>query len=195
MLKQAVTSISELVGYSDRVIINLDFADVSSIMKNAGRAHMGVGIASGREKAEQAAMAAVASPLLETSINGATGVLINVTGAADLGLDDVETAANIVMEAANPEANIIFGATFSEDFEDEMRVTVIATGFDEKKPESKGIYSSSKPGRGQQAAEHSRRCRFGHQRHRRDLQDLQQVKNAFISPGAKHRGRFLRNLP
>jgi cell division protein FtsZ len=93
-------------------------------------------------------MAAVASPLLETSINGATGVLINVTGAADLGLDDVETAANIVMEAANPEANIIFGATFSEDFEDEMRVTVIATGFDEKKPESKGIYSSSKPAAG-----------------------------------------------
>ena len=148
VLKQAVTSISELVGYSDRVIINLDFADVSSIMKNAGRAHMGVGIASGREKAEQAAMAAVASPLLETSINGATGVLINVTGAADLGLDDVETAANIVMEAANPEANIIFGAAFDDNLEDEMRVTVIATGFDEKKPESKGIYSSSKPAAG-----------------------------------------------
>ena len=144
VLKQAVSSISELVGYSDRVIINLDFADVSSIMKNAGRAHMGVGTASGREKAEQAAMTAVASPLLETSINGATGVLINVTGSADLGLDDVETAANIVMEAANPEANIIFGATFSEEFEDEMRVTVIATGFDEKKkPETKGIYSSA----------------------------------------------------
>ena len=104
---------------------------------------MGVGIASGREKAEQAAMAAVASPLLETSINGATGVLINVTGSADLGLDDVETAANIVMEAANPEANIIFGATFSEEFEDQMRVTVIATGFDEKKPEpKKGAFSS-----------------------------------------------------
>ena len=144
VLKQAVTSISELVGYSDRVIINLDFADVSSIMKNAGRAHMGVGTASGREKAEQAAMAAVASPLLETSINGATGVLINVTGSADLGLDDVETAANIVMEAANPEANIIFGATFSDEFEDEMRVTVIATGFDERKTESKGIYSAAK---------------------------------------------------
>ena len=86
-------------------------------------------------------MAAVASPLLETSINGATGVLINVTGSQDLSLDDVETASNIVMEAANPEANIIFGATFSEDFEDEMRVTVIATGFDveklseEQKPE------------------------------------------------------------
>ncbi|MBQ1371726.1 MAG: cell division protein FtsZ, partial [Oscillospiraceae bacterium] len=142
VLKQAVTSISELVSYSDRVIINLDFADVSAVMKNAGRAHMGVGIASGRDKAEQAAMSAVASPLLETSINGATGVLINVTGSQDLSLDDVETASNIVMEAANPDANIIFGATCSEEFEDEMRVTVIATGFDadkknqeEKKPE------------------------------------------------------------
>ena len=132
VLKMAVTSISELVGYSDRVIINLDFADVSAVMKDAGRAHMGVGVASGREKAEQAAMAAVASPLLETSINGATGVLVNVTGSAELTLDDVETAAGIVQEAANPEANIIFGATYSEEFEDEMRVTVIATGFDQK---------------------------------------------------------------
>ena len=132
VLKMAVTSISELVGYSDRVIINLDFADVSAVMKDAGRAHMGVGVASGREKAEQAAMAAVASPLLETSINGATGVLVNVTGSAELTLDDVETAAGIVQEAANPEANIIFGATYSDEFEDEMRVTVIATGFDQK---------------------------------------------------------------
>ena len=132
VLKMAVTSISELVGYSDRVIINLDFADVSAVMKDAGRAHMGVGIASGREKAEQAAMAAVASPLLETSINGATGVLVNVTGSVELSLDDVETAAGIVQEAANPEANIIFGATYSEAFEDEMRVTVIATGFEQK---------------------------------------------------------------
>ena len=132
VLKMAVTSISELVGYSDRVIINLDFADVSAVMKDAGRAHMGVGIASGREKAEQAAMAAVASPLLETSINGATGVLVNVTGSAELSLDDVETAAGIVQEAANPEANIIFGATYSKEFEDEMRVTVIATGFEQR---------------------------------------------------------------
>ena len=138
VLKQAVTSISELVSYSERVIINLDFADVSAVMKNAGRAHMGVGTASGRDKAEQAAMTAVASPLLETSINGATGVLINVTGSQDLSLDDVETASNIVMEAANPEANIIFGATYTDEFEDEMRVTVIATGFDgDKKPEEK----------------------------------------------------------
>ena len=130
VLKQAVTSISELVAYSDRVIINLDFADVSAVMKDAGRAHMGVGIATGREKAEQAALAAVSSPLLETSINGATGVLVNVTGSSELTLDDVETAAGIVQEAANPDANIIFGATVSEDFEDEMRVTVIATGFE-----------------------------------------------------------------
>ena len=130
VLKQAVTSISELVGYSENVIINLDFADVSAVMKDAGRAHMGVGVASGREKAEQAALAAVASPLLETSINGATGVLVNVTGSTEMTLDDVETAAGIVQEAANPDANIIFGATASDDFQDEMRVTVIATGFD-----------------------------------------------------------------
>jgi len=135
VLKQAVTSISELVGYSENVIINLDFADVSAVMKDAGRAHMGVGIASGREKAEQAALAAVASPLLETSINGATGVLVNVTGSAELTLDDVETAASIVQEAANPEANIIFGATSSDEFEDEMRVTVIATGFEKEEAE------------------------------------------------------------
>ena len=136
VLKQAVTSISELVGYSDRVIINLDFADVSAVMKDAGRAHMGVGVANGREMAEQAALAAVASPLLETSINGATGVLVNVTGSAELTLDDVETAANIVQEAANPEANIIFGATYSDEFVDSMRVTVIATGFEQKASEA-----------------------------------------------------------
>lgn len=130
VLKQAVTSISELVGFSKNVIINLDFADVSAVMKSAGRAHMGVGTASGREKAEQAATAAVSSPLLETSINGATGVLINITGSAEMTLDDVETAAGIVQEAANPDANIIFGATSSESCQDEMRVTVIATGFE-----------------------------------------------------------------
>jgi cell division protein FtsZ len=127
-----VTSIFELVGFSDNVIINLDFADVSAVMKDAGRAHMGVGSAAGREKAEQAATAAVSSPLLETSINGATGVLVNVTGSSEMTLDDVETAAGIVQEAANPDANIIFGATCCDDFQDEMRVTVIATGFELK---------------------------------------------------------------
>ena len=133
VLQQAVQSISDLI--KNTGFINLDFADVSAVMKNAGRAHMGVGTASGREKAEQAATAAVSSPLLETSINGATGVLVNVTGSNEMTLDDVETAAGIVQEAANPDANIIFGATISDEFQDEMRVTVIATGF-EMKPES-----------------------------------------------------------
>ena len=149
VLKQAVTSISELVGYSKNVIINLDFADVSAVMKDAGRAHMGVGVASGREKAEKAALAAINSGLLETSINGATGVLVNVTGSADLTLDDVETAAGIVQENANPDANIIFGATSSDEFEDEMRVTVIATGFEQKKdaaqPKAEGSEAGGAP--------------------------------------------------
>ena len=131
VLKQAVLSISELVGEAGNVVINLDFADVSAVMKDAGRAHMGVGRATGREKAEQAALAAINSPLLETSINGATGVLVNVTGSSEMTLDDVETAAGIVEQAANPEANIIFGATWDENFQDELRVTVIATGFDQ----------------------------------------------------------------
>ena len=133
VLKQAVVSISELVGFSEKVIINLDFADVSAVMKDAGRAHMGVGTASGREKAEMAALAAINSPLLETSINGAVGVLVNVTGSPDLTLDDVETAAGIVQENANPDANIIFGASYSDEYEDEMRVTVIATGFEQRR--------------------------------------------------------------
>ena len=131
VLKQAVTSISELVGFSQNVIINLDFADVSAVMKDAGRAHMGVGTASGREKAEQAATTAVSSPLLETSINGAKGVLINVTGSVDIGLEEVEQAATLVQQAVHPDALTIFGATFDESLDDEIRVTVIATGFDE----------------------------------------------------------------
>jgi len=131
VLKQAVASISELVGFSSNVIINLDFADVSAIMKDAGRAHMGVGVGSGREKAEAAAAAAISSPLLETAINGATGVLVNVTGSPEMTLDEVETAAGIVQEAANPDANIIFGATTDASLQDELRVTVIATGFDQ----------------------------------------------------------------
>ena len=129
VLQQAVQSISDLI--KNTGFINLDFADVSSVMKDAGRAHMGVGRAAGKNKAEEAAKMAIASPLLETSINGAKGVLINVTGSMDIGLEEVETAANLVQEAAHPEANIIFGTTFDESLEDEIRVTLIATGFDE----------------------------------------------------------------
>ncbi len=129
VLLQAVTSISDLI--KNTGFINLDFADVTCIMKDAGFAHMGVGHAAGRGKAEEAARMAVASPLMETSINGARGVLINITGSADMDLEDVETAASLVQEAAHPEANIIFGASFDDTLEDEIRVTVIATGFEE----------------------------------------------------------------
>ena len=129
VLQQAVQSISDLI--KNTGFINLDFADVSAVMKDAGRAHMGVGRAAGKNKAEDAAKMAISSPLMETYINGARGVLINVTGSLDIGLEEVETAANLVQEAAHPEANIIFGATFDEGLEDEIRVTVIATGFDE----------------------------------------------------------------
>ena len=129
VLQQAVQSISDLI--KNTGFINLDFADVSAVMKDAGRAHMGVGRAAGKNKAEEAARMAVSSPLLETSINGARGVLINVTGSMDIGLEEVETAANLVQEAAHPDCNIIFGAAFDESLEDEIRVTVIATGFDE----------------------------------------------------------------
>ncbi len=129
VLRQAVTSISDLI--KNTGFINLDFADVTCIMKDAGFAHMGVGTAIGKGKAEEAARAAIASPLMETSINGAHGVLINITGSADIGLDDVEAAASLVEEAAHPDANIIFGATFDDTMEDQIRVTVIATGFEE----------------------------------------------------------------
>ena len=134
VLRQAVTSISDLI--TNTGFINLDFADVATIMRGAGLAHMGVGYAIGKGKAEEAARMAVSSPLLETSINGARGVLINITGSDDMGLEDVEAAANLVQEAAHPEANIIFGTTFDNTLEDQIRVTVIATGFEEPKAEA-----------------------------------------------------------
>ena len=129
VLQQAVTSISDLI--KNTGFINLDFADVTCIMKEAGFAHMGVGHAAGKGKAEDAARMAVASPLMETSINGARGVLISITGSEDMTLEDVESAANLVQEAAHPEANIIFGASFDSSLQDEIHVTVIATGFSE----------------------------------------------------------------
>ena len=122
--------------------------DFLAFMKDAGMAHMGVGRAAGKNKAEEAAKMAISSPLLETSINGAKGVLINVTGSMDIGLEEVETAANLVQEAAHPEANIIFGAAFDDTLEDELRVTVIATGFDEKEEQpaaAPAAAASSKP--------------------------------------------------
>ena len=130
VLQQAVQSISDLI--KNTGFINLDFADVRSIMKDAGYAHMGVGSAKGAGKAENAAKAAISSPLLETSIAGAHGVIINITSSPDIGLEDVETAAGLITQSAHPDANIIWGTAFDENLSDEMRVTVVATGFDNK---------------------------------------------------------------
>jgi len=141
VLIKAVSSISELIKSTG--FINLDFADVTAIMKGAGLAHMGVGRADGKNKAEEAARLAVSSPLMETSIDGARGVLINITGSRDMGLDDVEAAAMLVQGAAHPDANIIFGASFDEALDDEIIVTVIATGFDEKKAPASSSESSA----------------------------------------------------
>ena len=150
VLRQAVQSISDLI--RDTGFINLDFADVTAIMKNAGMAHMGVGRAAGKGKAEEAARMAISSPLLETSIHGARGVLINVTGSLDIGLEEVEQAASLVQDAVHPDALTIFGATFDESMDDEIRVTVIATGFADGKsaaaaaPAEEKKAAESKPG-------------------------------------------------
>ena len=138
VLRQGVKSISELIKVPG--LINLDFADVTAVMKDAGHAHMGVGRASGKEKAEAAANAAVSSPLLETTIQGAKGVIISITSSPDITLDDVDVAASIIAEAADADANIIFGVAFDEKLDDEMIVTVIATGFG---TDSNGIANKS----------------------------------------------------
>ncbi len=130
VLSNGVQSISELINIPG--IINLDFADVTTIMKDAGIAHMGVGSAKGQGKAEIAAKMAISSPLLETSIAGARGIILNVTGSSDIGFEEVEQAASMIQQEGHPEANIIWGAAFDDSLEDEIRVTVVATGFDSK---------------------------------------------------------------
>lgn len=136
VLRQGVQSISELINVTADV--NLDFADVTEVMKNAGYAHMGVGVATGRDKAELAAKAAINSPLIETSMENAQGVIISVTGSADIGLEEVELASTIIHDMANPDATIIWGLQLDESLEDEMRITVVATGLGNSKTEDKG---------------------------------------------------------
>lgn len=128
VLLQGVKSISELIKIPG--VINLDFADVMSVMKNAGKAHMGVGIGIDKNKAEDAARAAISSPLLETSINNAMGVILAFTVSPDIPLEEVDEAASIITDEANSDANIIWGVQFDETLEDKMIITVIATGFD-----------------------------------------------------------------
>ena len=130
VLRQGVQGISDLIAVPG--LINLDFADVKTIMMQTGSALMGIGIGTGENRASEAAKTAISSPLLETSIQGAKGVLLNITGGSNLGLFEVNEAADIISQAADPEANIIFGAVIDESLQEEIRVTVIATGFDTK---------------------------------------------------------------
>jgi len=142
VLRQGVQGISDLI--SGPGYINLDFADVVKIMKNTGVAHMGVGSASGEKRAEEAVRQAIQSPLLETSIDGARGILINITGGSDLGLFEINSAAEMVTEAADPNANIIFGAALDESLQDEIIITVIATGFEGPgRDKSAGLFSNN----------------------------------------------------
>ncbi len=136
VLRQGVQGISDLIAVPG--LINLDFADVKTIMCDAGSALMGIGVARGENRAVEAARMAISSPLLETTMDGAKGVLLNITGGADLGLSEVNDAAEIIAQAADPDANFIFGAVIDDNIIDEIRITVIATGFDQ------GVY---RPGR------------------------------------------------
>ncbi len=137
VLRQGVQGISDLIAIPG--LVNLDFADVKTVMLNQGMAHMGVGRASGENRAEDAAKEAIQSPLLETSIEGAKGVIINITGGDNLGLHEVNTAAELVQRSVDPEANIIFGTVTDETMGDEIQITVIATGFEDKDAPMQGI--------------------------------------------------------
>jgi cell division protein FtsZ len=128
VLRQGVQGITDLITVPG--LINLDFADVRTIMRNAGSALMGIGVASGENRGVEAAKSAISSPLLESSIEGATGILLNISGGPDMGLFEVNEAAEIIANASDAEANVIFGAVIDESLGDQMRVTVIATGFD-----------------------------------------------------------------
>ena len=130
ILRQGVQGISDLISVPG--VINLDFADVRTIMLNQGMAHMGIGVASGENRAEDAAKQAIQSPLLETSIEGARGIIINITGGSDMGLHEANTAAELVQRSADPEANIIFGTVIDDSMGDEIQITVIATGFEKE---------------------------------------------------------------
>ena len=144
VLRQGVQSISDLILLPG--LVNLDFADVTSIMKDAGYAHMGIGQASGKDKAEVAANMAISSPLLETAINGAKGVIINITASPDIGLDEIETASSIISQQADEDANIIWGAAFDENMDDSISVTVIATGFSTRESFMPGPQNNKQPG-------------------------------------------------
>ena len=142
VLRQGVQGISDLI--SKPGLISLDFADVKTIMKNTGYAHMGIGKATGENRAQDAATKAINSPLLETTITGAKGVILNITGGADLGILEIQTASELVQKAADADANIIIGAIIDESLGEEIQITVIATGFDGNN--GAGVAQSAKGG-------------------------------------------------
>ncbi len=142
VLRQGVQSISDLITVTG--LVNLDFADIKTIMYNKGLAHMGVGTGNGDNRATDAAKVAISSPLLETSILGATGVLLNITGGSDLSIIEIDQAVQIITQAADAEANIIFGAAIDESLKDEMKITLIATGFEEDKKKESILFQSKR---------------------------------------------------
>ncbi len=135
ILRHGVQSISELINVDG--FINLDFADVTTVMKDGGPAHMGIGTATGKDKATEAPRLAISSPLLETTIAGAKGILISITASPDIGLEEIETASQLISDEAHPDAEIIWGVAFDDSLEDTMTITVVATGFDAPKKETK----------------------------------------------------------
>ena len=134
VLRQGIRGIAELIVKPS--LINLDFADVKTTLKDRGLAHMGIGSASGKDKAENAAKMAISSPLLETSIKGATGVIISISASPDVGLEDVDMASSMITGECNPDADVIWGVAFDPELEDEMRVTIISTGFSKETNEA-----------------------------------------------------------
>jgi len=171
ILKQAVEGISDLITTTG--IINVDFADVRAVMQNAGSALMGIGVATGDKRAEIAAKAAISSPLLEVSIHGAKGVLFSIAGGEDLGMLEVQDAANIITEAIDPEAKVIFGAVTDDSLKKgEMRITVIATGFPETSMRSTLFATSQRlAARKEQETEHIARVRENGKKYEEKLEE------------------------
>ena len=134
VLRRGVQSISDLINIPG--FINIDFADVTSVIANSGVAYMGVGSAKGKDKAQIAATTAISSPLIETPIKGAKGILLSISASPDVGLEDVDVAANMIADECNPDASIIWGVAFDQNLEDEMRITIIAAGFDNDSAET-----------------------------------------------------------
>jgi len=143
VLAQGVQSISDLITIPG--LINVDFADVRAIMTNAGTALMGIGISSGENRARKAAEMAINSPLLEVNIEGARGVLFNITGNKDISMAEVNEAANLITQSSDPDANIIFGTTIREEMKDEIKISVIATGFDQNRAHLQNLMNNVRP--------------------------------------------------